>query len=160
MSELSTDGSVPDGNRTWKEKENTTGEDTAGEDTLRGDIIGEDNIAKDVVEEPSNLVGFDGDTDPLNAQNWPFRKKVYTTGLWAFTTCWIAFATAIYSAGTNEIIAEFNTSYDAATAGTSLILWGFAIGPMLWGPLCEVFGRKWTALAVCSPSPSLLLVRH
>ncbi|KAI0870014.1 MFS multidrug transporter-like protein [Hypoxylon argillaceum] len=94
----------------------------------------------------SDLVGFDGEADPLDPKNWPTSKKVYTTALWALTTCWITFASAIYAAGTLEISDEFNVSLTTATAGTSLLIFGFAIGPLLWAPLCEVYGRKWAAL--------------
>ncbi|KAI0115701.1 MFS multidrug transporter-like protein [Nemania sp. FL0031] len=93
-----------------------------------------------------DLVGFDGEADPLDPKNWPTSKKVYTTALWALTTCWITFASAIYAAGTREISEEFDVSLTTATAGTSLLIFGFAIGPLLWAPLCEVYGRKWTAL--------------
>ncbi|TGO07679.1 hypothetical protein BTUL_0255g00110 [Botrytis tulipae] len=94
-----------------------------------------------------DIVDFEGDSDTLNPQNWPMGKKVYTTALWALTTCWITFASAIYSAGTAEITQEFHVSYEVANAGTSLLIFGFALGPMLWAPLCEVYGRKWPALA-------------
>lgn len=103
-----------------------------------------------------NIVDFEGDSDTLNPQNWPMGKKVYTTALWALTTCWITFASAIYSAGTAEISQEFHVSYEVANAGTSLLIFGFALGPMLWAPLCEVYGRKWPALAV-RLTPLLLL---
>ncbi len=108
----------------------------------------------------ADVVGFDGDADPLNPQNWPMSKKVYNTALWALTTCWITFASAIYSAGTEQISEEFGVSYNVANAGTSLLIFGFALGPMLWAPLCEVYGRKWTALVVRlqhPPSSWLLL---
>lgn len=78
----------------------------------------------------SDLVGFDGEADPLDPKNWPTSKKVYTTALWALTTCWITFASAIYAAGTLEISDEFNVSLTTATAGTSLLIFGFAIGPL------------------------------
>ena len=112
-----------------------------------------------VVKEEAQLgdtVDFEGDSDTLNPQNWPMGKKVYTTALWALTTCWITFASAIYSAGTAEISQEFHVSYEVANAGTSLLIFGFALGPMLWAPLCEVYGRKWPALAV-RLTPLLLL---
>ncbi|KAF5964364.1 bikaverin cluster-efflux pump [Fusarium bulbicola] len=86
-----------------------------------------------------DVVDFEGDSDTLNPQNWPMGKKVYTTVLWALTTCWITFASAIYSAGTAEISQEFHVSYEVANAGTSLLIFGFALGPMLWAPLCEPY---------------------
>ena len=102
-----------------------------------------------------NVVVFDGDDDQLNPQNWPLHKKVYNTALWALTTCWITFASAIYSAGTAQISEEFSVSYNVANAGTSLLMFGFALGPMLWAPLCEVYGRKWPALLVRLRSSAL-----
>ncbi|KAF5250685.1 hypothetical protein FANTH_4128 [Fusarium anthophilum] len=109
----------------------------------------ESNMGKEEEKQaPSgDVVDFEGDSDTLNPQNWPMGKKVYTTALWALTTCWITFASAIYSAGTAEISQEFHVSYEVANAGTSLLIFGFALGPMLWAPLCEVYGRKWPALA-------------
>ncbi|KAI1826621.1 MFS transporter [Xylaria intraflava] len=102
---------------------------------------------KSSLKASSNIVGFDGDSDPLNPKNWPTSKKVYTTALWALTTCWITLASAIFSAGTEQVSAEFHVSSTTATAGTSLLVFGFALGPLLWAPLCEVYGRKWTAIA-------------
>jgi hypothetical protein len=97
----------------------------------------------------TNVVVFDPDDDQLNPQSWPLNKKVYNTVLWGLTTAWITFASATYSSGTADISEEFHVSYNVATAGTSLLIFGFALGPMLWAPLCEVYGRKWTALLVC-----------
>ena len=94
------------------------------------------------------LVKFNGDKDTLNPQNWSFGKKIVNTALWGLTTCWIVFASAIYSSGTLQISDEFNVNITTATAGTSLLVFGFAVGPMVWGPLCELYGRKWIALAV------------
>lgn len=125
--------------------------------TAMNEPVEESNMG--VVKEEAQLgdiVDFEGDSDTLNPQNWPMGKKVYTTALWALTTCWITFASAIYSAGTAEISQEFHVSYEVANAGTSLLIFGFALGPMLWAPLCEVYGRKWPALAV-RLTPLLLL---
>ena len=37
---------------------------------------------------------------------------------------------------------EFNVSEEVMIIGTSLFVLGFAIGPMIWGPLSELYGRK------------------
>lgn len=98
-------------------------------------------------------------SDRLNPSNWPMGKKVYTTALWALTTCWITFTSAIYSADTAEISRKFHVSYKAANTGTSLLIFGFALRPMLWAPLCEVYGWKWLALAVRLPDYKVLCWR-
>ncbi|KAF4335197.1 major facilitator superfamily transporter [Fusarium beomiforme] len=117
------------------------------EETPRNDPAEEFNMGVKKSAESGDIVDFEGDSDRLNPQNWPMGKKVYTTALWALTTCWITFASAIYSAGTAEISQEFHVSFEVANAGTSLLIFGFALGPMIWAPLCEVYGRKWPALA-------------
>lgn len=101
-------------------------------------------------EEPVSdlVVDFDSQQDPYNPQNWSFGKKVVTTLLWALMTCWIVFASAIYSAGIGQVIEQFNVNGETAASGVSLMMFGFGLGPMIWAPLSEVYGRKWSALVV------------
>ncbi|KAJ5587703.1 Efflux pump bik6 [Penicillium hispanicum] len=94
----------------------------------------------------ANLVDFDGKDDPYHPMNWPFRKKVITTMLFGFTTCWITFASAIYSAGLEEIAAHFETTSEVAASGVSLMVFGFGLGPLIWAPLSEIYGRKWVII--------------
>lgn len=94
------------------------------------------------------LVDFDGPDDPYRPMNWPFQKKFITTLLYGFTTCWITFASAIYSAALVEIKDEFQVSTEVASSGVSLMVFGFGLGPLVWGPLSEVYGRKWVVVIV------------
>ncbi|KAJ6142836.1 MFS multidrug transporter [Penicillium samsonianum] len=96
---------------------------------------------------PTVLVDFDGKDDPYHPMNWPFRKKVITTLLYGFTTCWITFASAIYSAGLGQVSEDFRVSKEVAASGISLMVFGFGLGPLLWAPLSEVYGRKWVVIA-------------
>ncbi|KAJ5948873.1 MFS multidrug transporter [Penicillium verhagenii] len=95
---------------------------------------------------PTVLVDFDGNDDPYRPMNWPFRKKVITTLLYGLTTCWITFASAIYSAGLEQISEEFQVSTEVAASGISLIVFGFGLGSLIWAPLSEVYGRKWVVI--------------
>lgn len=94
------------------------------------------------------LVDFDGPDDPYRPMNWPLRKKIVTTVLYGLTTGWVTFASAVYSAGIRQIAGEFRVNTEAAAAGVSLIVFGFAFGPLVWAPLSEVYGRKWVVLFV------------
>ena len=87
---------------------------------------------------PEVLVDFDGKDDPYRPINWPFRKKVITTTLYGFTTCWVTFASAIYSAGVLQIKEDFHVTTAVSTAGISMVVFGFGLGPLLWAPLSEV----------------------
>jgi DHA1 family multidrug resistance protein-like MFS transporter len=100
------------------------------------------------------LVDFEGKDDPYHPQNWPTRKKVVTTLLYGLTTMSATWASSSYSAGTAQIAREFHVGSQVAVLGTSLFLAGFGLGPLLWAPLSEVFGRRVAVLvpmfvAVC-----------
>ncbi|KAM3512581.1 hypothetical protein MY11210_003756 [Beauveria gryllotalpidicola] len=92
------------------------------------------------------LVDFDGSADPYLPMNWPFQKKVVTTLLYGFTTCWVTFASAVYSAALEQISHKFNVGVEVAALGVSLIVFGFGLGPLIWAPLSEVYGRKWVVI--------------
>lgn len=94
------------------------------------------------------LVDFDGPDDPYHPLNWPMHKKVWTTGLYGLVTMTATWASSAYSAGTVQIAHEFQVGTQTATLGTTLFLFGFGIGPLLWAPLSEVYGRR---LAVLVP---------
>jgi MFS family permease len=80
--------------------------------------------------------------------NWPLGKKVYTTLLYGFITMSATWASASYSAGTELVAKEFSVGYQVSVLGTSLFLIGFGLGPLVWAPLSEVYGRR---VAVLSP---------
>lgn len=88
------------------------------------------------------IVDFDGDDDPYRPINWPTHKKVLTTVLYGFITMSATWASSSYSAGTEQIAREFHVGSQVATLGTTLYLFGFGIGPLLWAPLSEVYGRR------------------
>ncbi|KAF2742852.1 MFS general substrate transporter [Sporormia fimetaria CBS 119925] len=94
------------------------------------------------------IVDFEGDDDPYHPLNWSTGKKIYTTLLYGFITMSATWASAAYSAGTNQIAEEFNVSRTVSILGTALFLMGFGVGPLLWAPLSEVYGRR---LAVMVP---------
>ncbi|KAL2755751.1 hypothetical protein ACRALDRAFT_2042045 [Sodiomyces alcalophilus JCM 7366] len=94
------------------------------------------------------LVEFDGPDDPYRPVNWPSRKKAITTVLYGFVTMTATWASSAYSSGTHLVAAEFNVSNETAVLGTTLFLLGFGLGPLLWAPLSEVYGRR---IAVLTP---------
>ncbi|KAI1460338.1 polyamine transporter 1 [Annulohypoxylon moriforme] len=94
------------------------------------------------------LVDFDGPDDPYRPVNWPRNKKVSTTLLYGLVTMTATWASSSYSAGTAQIAEQFHVGKQVATLGTTLFLLGFGIGPLLWAPLSEVYGRR---VAVLTP---------
>ena len=47
-----------------------------------------------------------------------------------------------YSPAIEQISGDFRISKEVSTLGLSLLLVGFGLGPMIWAPLSEVYGRK------------------
>lgn len=94
------------------------------------------------------VVHFDGPNDPYKALNWTRKKKIITTALYGLTTMTATWASSTFSPGTDAVSKEFHVGTQVATLGTSLFLFGFGVGPLLWAPLSEVYGRK---LAVLVP---------
>ncbi|KAJ5995382.1 hypothetical protein N7481_002359 [Penicillium waksmanii] len=93
------------------------------------------------------IVDFEGPDDPYRPLNWSFTKKAVTTVLYGLTTMGATWASSIYSTGQEQISEEFGVSLEVSTLGTSLLLFGLGLGPLLWAPLSEVFGRKPAVLA-------------
>ena len=122
-------------------------------DTIVSEIgSGRDNQKNDTVGEPSShVVTFDGPDDPYNPMNWPFRKKFITTILYGLTTCWITMASAIFATAIQPVSTEFNVNTETSAAATSLLVFGFGLGPLVWGPLSELYGRKWLIIVVSFP---------
>lgn len=88
------------------------------------------------------LVDFEGPDDPYHPVNWPLRKKVITTLLYGLVTMSATWASSSYSPGTRLVAREFRVGIQVANLGTTLFLFGFGLGPLLWAPVSEVFGRR------------------
>lgn len=92
-------------------------------------------------KEPYN-VAYDGPDDETFPHNWSFSKKILTclaVGLSAFV---VSMGSAMFSQGSFELMREFNIGSEVAVLGTSLFVFGFASGPIIWGPLSELYGRR------------------
>jgi multidrug resistance protein len=95
----------------------------------------------DGTEESPYIVDFlqDDDHNPYLFPMW--KKWSITLGV-AFATLAVAFVSTAYTGGVEEVIRSFGTSTEVAILGVSLFVLGFAIGPLLWAPLSEFYGRQ------------------
>ena len=80
--------------------------------------------------------------DPRNPMDFPQWKKWFITLSVAFATLAVSFASSAYTGSTKQVIAEFHCSQEVVILGVSLFVLGFAIGPLFWGPLSELYGRQ------------------
>ncbi|KAH8738440.1 major facilitator superfamily domain-containing protein [Ilyonectria robusta] len=80
--------------------------------------------------------------DPQDATTFSTFRKWMITCHQAVATLAVTFASSAYSGGIREIIRAFEVSHEVAILGVSLYVLGFAIGPLLWAPLSELYGRQ------------------
>lgn len=92
------------------------------------------------------VVDFEGPDDPYRPTNWPMRKKMITTALYGLTTMGSTFASSVYSSDIAAVSEEFKVGTEVSILGLSLLLLGFGLGPLVWAPLSEVYGRKYAVL--------------
>ncbi|KIW19546.1 hypothetical protein PV08_00118 [Exophiala spinifera] len=95
------------------------------------------------VPSPETLVTLDSIDDPLSAQNWPLRKKLWTALAYGLCCVSSTFASALLSPATGLISHRFGISDEVATFSTAtLFLFGYVAGPFVWAPMSERLGRK------------------
>jgi hypothetical protein len=54
----------------------------------------------------------------------------------------VSLLSSAYTGGIDRIISEFDISDEVAVLGVSLFVLGFAVGPLLWAPMSELYGRQ------------------
>ncbi|PQE24511.1 mfs multidrug transporter protein [Rutstroemia sp. NJR-2017a WRK4] len=148
-----------------KDNESIDSEPFPGQDSLHGEALGASQsttLAKDDVEaaeeqqkrdeevrrekmeqeQDPNLVTWDGPDDPENPMNWPTSKKWLVTVVMGLMTFCVTFASSVFSTATVVVAEVYGVSEEVGVLGTSLFVLGFGVGPLVWGPGSELFGRK------------------
>ncbi|GME33655.1 Major facilitator superfamily [Neofusicoccum parvum] len=105
-------------------------------DIVRGGFRGEGT------ESSPYIVGW-ASGDLRNPRNWSKSYKWILTINTAIGSLAVSFSSSAYSGGLTTVMEEFDTSREVAVAGLSLFVLGFALGPLLWAPLSELYGRQW-----------------
>ncbi|EGX92050.1 MFS multidrug transporter, putative [Cordyceps militaris CM01] len=80
--------------------------------------------------------------DPRDPMNFSLCKKSGITAVAAVATLAVTLVSSAYASGVSQIADEFRVSQEVALLGVSLFVLGFAVGPLLWAPLSELFGRQ------------------
>ena len=60
--------------------------------------------------------------------------------------------------GTTQVSRHFHVGEEVAALGTSIFLFGFGLGPLLWAPLSEVYGRRLAVLVPMCKFGTVLMV--
>ncbi|PNY24112.1 MFS-type transporter [Tolypocladium capitatum] len=81
-------------------------------------------------------------SDPRNPMTFSRTLKWLVTLLAAVSTLAVSFASSAYSGGLFNIMRDFDVSTEVAVIGVSMFVLGFAVGPLIWAPLSELYGRQ------------------
>ncbi|KAF8687127.1 MFS general substrate transporter, partial [Rhizoctonia solani] len=110
-----------------------------------GEVIapGEES-AQEIKDEKGDpfLVQWDGPDDPANPKNWSRMFRWYITALGGVAVLNATFASSAPSGIEGQLIRDFNLSTIVAILTISLFVVGYCVGPLLWGPLSENYGRR------------------
>ncbi|KAF9066857.1 MFS general substrate transporter [Rhodocollybia butyracea] len=87
------------------------------------------------------IVSWDED-DPENPYNWTKTRKWIITTQLALTTFTVSFSSSSYSGGLEGVTRDLHVSDEVAVLGISLYVLGFALGPLLFAPMGEIYGRR------------------
>ncbi|CAG7989975.1 unnamed protein product [Penicillium olsonii] len=88
------------------------------------------------------IVSF-GANDPENAVNWTTKRKFFVLASGVMQVMNSTIGSSICSNAIPEIAEEFNiTNETLLVLPISIFLIGYILGPLLWGPSSEYFGRK------------------
>ena len=90
----------------------------------------------------TNIVDWDGPSDPANPMNWSKSKRMAIIALTSSITFVTPLASSIFAPGVPLLMREFG-SRDSLLASfvVSVYLLGFVLGPLIVAPASEVWGR-------------------
>lgn len=87
----------------------------------------------------SSSIQLDEAEDPLS---WAAGKKWLCTIVLVAMPATIGFCSSIHTAAVPDVAQDLECSRTVATLGVSTFLLGFGTGPLIFGPLSEVWGRN------------------
>lgn len=87
-------------------------------------------------------VAFNGLDDPYHPHNLSFYKKMLYSASVAMAALSFSMGSSMFSQGNKEVMQLYHIGESVVALGTSLFVFGFSAGPVIHGPLSELFGRK------------------
>ena len=89
-----------------------------------------------------NLVTWDGEHDPTNPLNFTSKKKLLNIGVISAICFVTPLASSMFAPAIPAVMHEFkSTSTELGGFVVSVYVLGFAVGPLAFAPLSEVYGR-------------------
>lgn len=77
-----------------------------------------------------------------NPRDWSARKKTRVTLILAIMVLSFTYNSTAFALSATPLQQHFHTSAEVTTLGLSLYVLGFALGPLLMGPLAQIHGKR------------------
>lgn len=88
-----------------------------------------------------------GNADPQDPRLWTQWRKLSIFAIVFCATLVTSYSSGAYSPGISAMQKDHPVSYEVAQLGTSLFMFGVALGSLIWGPLSQTIGRRPVMLA-------------
>ncbi|GAA5912849.1 uncharacterized protein JCM6883_004852 [Sporobolomyces salmoneus] len=124
-----------------------------GQESEKGSEQPGEKQAEQKKEEPPKdpfLVTLEG-RDHLNPHTWPVWYRWFLTGFAGLLVLNATFASSAPSNLIPSIIAHYGVSQEVGVLTIAIFVAGYCVGPLLWGPLSERYGRRLIFLGVWVP---------
>lgn len=93
-------------------------------------------------EREEYVVEFDGHEDPSHAQNWPLKKKIIIASILVLDSLAATLGSSVFSPASTAVGETFHVGREVTVLGTSLFVLGYALGPIIFAPMSELYGRR------------------
>ncbi|KAF8306487.1 MFS general substrate transporter [Clavulina sp. PMI_390] len=102
-------------------------------------------------EEDPFVVVWDSPYDAENPRTWPTLRKALMTAQLSFGTFAVTCCSSTYSGAIPDMMRDLHMSEEVAVIGLSAYVIGFGLGPLLFAPLSEMYGRQPVFLTTYAP---------
>ncbi|KAF8593324.1 MFS general substrate transporter [Ceratobasidium sp. AG-I] len=101
-------------------------------------------LEKSTYQGEETYADWDGPHDPQNPQNWSFRHRWAATVVVSLFTFMSPLASSMIAPALPQVAEEFSLEPGSVLEAMSLSVFvlAYAIGPLLLGPLSEIYGRR------------------
>ncbi|KAH8829077.1 multidrug resistance protein 4, partial [Flagelloscypha sp. PMI_526] len=104
----------------------------------------DDKIQEALERAEDEKVHDDWEDNPENPQNWTSRRKWLAVSVVSFYTLVGPLSSSMMAPGLPVVAVQYGITNPTIIALTlSIFLISFAIGPLVWAPLSEMYGRTW-----------------
>lgn len=115
--------------------------DVSSEDKGDDEQEGEQDEATLHIDKDIEFVTF-VTNDPENPHNWSAFVRWSYTILLSILVISVAYGSACISGGLFTVEEKFDVSQEVAILSCSLMVIGFSLGPLIWSPVSDLYGRR------------------